>query len=112
MLNQQEPYMRILGVALRLVFSDSSDDCEHHYHLNKHWPEVQYNSLYNRLSGVRGSKAVDKLYKNIARIANAVHCHSQLSGNKGCQEFGFSIVGIANSVSNVTSLQDCLASQL
>ena len=46
--------------------------------------------------------------KNIARIANAVQCHNQLSGNKDCHEFRFSIVRIVISVSNVTSLQDCL----
>ena len=40
---------------------------------------------------------------NIARIANAVHCYSWLSGNKDCHEFRFSIV---ISVSNVTSPLD------
>ena len=45
---------------------------------------------------------------NIARIANAVQCHNWLSGNKDCHEFRFSIVRIVISVSNVTSLQDCL----
>ena len=45
---------------------------------------------------------------NIARIANAVHCHSWLSGNKDCHEFRFSIVRIVISVSIFTSLQDCL----
>ena len=44
--------------------------------------------------------------RNIARIANAVQCHSWLSGNKGCHEFRFSIVRIV-----VTSVQDCLVSQ-
>ena len=44
---------------------------------------------------------------NIARIANAVQCHNQLSGHKDCHEFRFSIVRILVSVSNVTSLQDC-----
>ena len=29
------PIYEDLGVALRLVFSDSPDDCEHRYHLNK-----------------------------------------------------------------------------
>ena len=43
---------------------------------------------------------------NIARIANAVQCHSWLSGNKDCNEFRFSIVRILISVSVVTSLQD------
>ena len=52
------------------------------------------------------------LTKNIARIANAVHCHSWWSGNKDCHEFRFSIVRIVISVSIVTSLQDCLVSQL
>ena len=42
--------------------------------------------------------------QNIARIANAVQCHSLLSGNKDCHEFRFSIVRIVISVSNVTSL--------
>ena len=46
--------------------------------------------------------------KNIARIANAVHCHNLLSDNNDCHEFRFSIVRIVISVSNVTSLQDCL----
>ena len=49
--------------------------------------------------------------KNIARIANAVHCHTWLSGNKDCHEFRFSIVRIVISVSIATSLQDCLVSQ-
>ena len=40
---------------------------------------------------------------NIARIANAVHCNSKLSGNKDCHEFRFSIVRIVTNVSNVTS---------
>ena len=39
--------------------------------------------------------------------ANAVQCHSLLSGNKDCYEFRFSIVRIVISVSNVTSLLDC-----
>ena len=47
---------------------------------------------------------------NIARIANAVHCHSWLSRNKNCHEFKFSIVRIVISVLNVASLQDCLKS--
>ena len=51
-------------------------------------------------------------FSKIARIANAVHCHSWLSGNKDCHEFRFSIVRIVISVSIVTSLQDCLVSQL
>ena len=42
-------------------------------------------------------------FLNIARIANAVQCHS-LSGSKDCPEFRFSIVRIVISVSNVTSL--------
>ena len=41
---------------------------------------------------------------NIARIANAVQCHSSLSGNKDCHEFRFSIVKIVISVSNVSSV--------
>ena len=41
---------------------------------------------------------------NIARIANAVHCHSCLSGNKDCHDFRFIIVRIVISVSNATSL--------
>ena len=45
--------------------------------------------------------------RNIARIANAVQCHSWLSGNKDCHEFRFSIVRIVISVSNVKSLHDC-----
>ena len=53
-----------------------------------------------------------KVKSNIARIANAVHCHSLLSGNKNCHEFRVSIVRIVISVSNVTSLQDCLGPQV
>ena len=49
---------------------------------------------------------MDKL-KNIARIANAVHCHSWFSCNKDCHEFRFSIVRIVISVSIVTSHLDC-----
>ena len=49
-------------------------------------------------------------YTNIARIANAVHCHSWLSGNKDCHEFRFIIVRIVISVSNVTNLFDCSSS--
>jgi len=41
-----------------------------------------------------------------------VHCHSWLSGNKDCHEFRFSIVRIVINVSIVTSLQDCLVSQI
>ena len=44
--------------------------------------------------------------KNIARIANAVQCHSCLSGNKDCHEIRFSIVRIVISISIVTSLWD------
>jgi hypothetical protein len=51
-------------------------------------------------------------YQNIARIANAVHCHSLLLSNKNFHEFSFSIVRIVISVSNVKSLQDCLMPQL
>ena len=46
--------------------------------------------------------------KNIAKIANAVQCHSWLSGNKNCHEFRFSIVRIVISVSKFTGLWDCL----
>ena len=46
--------------------------------------------------------------KNIERIANAVQCHSWLSGNKDGHEFRLSIVRTVISVSNVTSFQDCL----
>ena len=45
--------------------------------------------------------------KSIARIANALQLHNCLSKNKDCHEFRFSIVRIAISVSNVTSLRDC-----
>ena len=50
------------------------------------------------------------LILNIARIANAVQCHNQLSDDKACHEFRFSIARIVISVSNVRSLQpeDCL----
>ena len=37
---------------------------------------------------------------NIARIANAVHCHNLLSDYKDCHEFRFSIVRIVISVTN------------
>ena len=57
-------------------------------------------------------KMKTKMIENIARIANAVHCHSLLSGNKSCHEFMVSIVRIVISVSNVTSLQDCLGPQV
>ena len=40
--------------------------------------------------------------ENIARIVNAVHCHSKLSGYRDCHEFRFSIVSIVINVSNVT----------
>ena len=46
---------------------------------------------------------VRNIVKNIARIANAVQCHSKLSGNKYCHEFNFSIVRNVISVSNVIS---------
>ena len=46
--------------------------------------------------------------ENIARIANAVQCHSLLSGNKDCHGFRFSIFRIVISVSNVTSPLVCL----
>ena len=46
-----------------------------------------------------------ELKVNIARIANAVQCHNQLSDNKDCHDFRFSIVRIVISVSNVTSLR-------
>ena len=40
---------------------------------------------------------------------NCECCHNWLSGTKDCHEFSFSIVRtVINSVSNVTSLQDCL----
>ena len=54
---------------------------------------------------------LSKMSQDIARIGNAVHCHSWLSGKKDCHEFRFSIVRIVISVSIVTSLQDCLVSQ-
>ena len=37
---------------------------------------------------------LSKMSLNIARIGNAVYCHSWLSGNKDCHEFRFSIVRI------------------
>ena len=43
---------------------------------------------------------------NIARIANAVHCHSSLSGHKDCHEFRFPIVRIVINVSKATIFQD------
>ena len=38
---------------------------------------------------------------NIARIANAVQCHSWLSDNKDCHDFRFSIVRIVISVTSL-----------
>ena len=43
------------------------------------------------------------LEKNIARIANAVQCHSWLSRNKKCHEFTFSIVRIVISAETIKS---------
>ena len=54
------------------------------------------NKSFDRAKFVEG-------FLNIARIANAVQCHSLLSGNKDCQEIKFSIVRNVISVSNVTS---------
>ena len=45
------------------------------------------------------------LSPNIAKIANALHCHSLLPGNKDCREFEFSIVRIVKSVSNINSVK-------
>ena len=42
--------------------------------------------------------------KNIARIANAVHCHSELSGIKDCHEFRFSIVRIVAKINKPLAL--------
>ena len=44
--------------------------------------------------------------QNVARIANAVHCHSKLSGNNDCHKFRFSTVIIVISFSNVISFQN------
>ena len=35
--------------------------------------------------------------QNIERIANAVQCHNQLSGNKDCLEYRLSIVSVSKS---------------
>ena len=47
-------------------------------------------------------------YWNIARIANAVQCHSILSVNTDCHESRFSMVIIVISVLNVTSHKGCI----
>ena len=51
-----------------------------------------------------GDPASQMCSPNIARIANAVQCHSYLSGTKDCHEFRFSIVRIVISASTVKSL--------
>ena len=38
------------------------------------------------------SPKMPKMTQNIAKISNAVQCHSLLSGNKDCKDFRFSIV--------------------
>ena len=47
--------------------------------------------------------SVPSYSENIARIANAVQCHSELSGHTDCHELRFSIFRIVICVSNVTS---------
>ena len=73
------------------------------------WWEVAIQKLFQIALRNLRIQNIQKLFKikNIARIANAVHCHFWLSGNKDCHEFRFSIVGIVISVSIVTSLLDC-----
>ena len=48
-------------------------------------------------------------FVNIARIANAVHCHSLLSGYKDCHELRFSIVIIVIDalVSQMSKVSKC-----
>ena len=41
------PIYEDLGVALRLVFSDSPDDCEHRYHLNKQSHSMKAHQNHN-----------------------------------------------------------------
>ena len=41
------PYMRIWGVAHRLVFCDSSGDCEQRYHLNKQSHSMKAHQNHN-----------------------------------------------------------------
>ena len=51
-----------------------------------------------------GNKILNCAHLNIARIANAVQCHSLFSDNKDFHKFRFSIVSIVISVSNVVKV--------
>ena len=79
----------------------STGSLYHTDRVNKKYVSIMISNYFDLLSRRRR-------LKNIARIANAVHCHSLLLSNKNCHEFSFSTVRIIISVSNVTSLQDCL----
>ena len=91
------------------------------YHHSFHWriPKSRINNLDSSLEGLylyifqnnikkcwKGDPERLKalVMKNIAGIANAVQCHSWLSGNKDCHKFRLSIVRIVISVPKVTSL--------
>ena len=49
-------------------------------------------TLYCQVTKIKPDTKKKQNYRNIARIANAVQCHSLLSGNKDCNNFRFSIV--------------------
>ena len=59
--------------------------------INLFWWRPKFHILFLHLEERKGAGVV---LPNIARIANAVHCHNKLSGNKGCCEFRFWIVRI------------------
>ena len=69
------------------------------------WPPYQLNGRPVECGNqLNGGCPWDACFKNIARIANAVQCHSQMSEHNDCHELQFPIVRIVISVSNVTNL--------
>ena len=66
-----------------------------HLHEKQLFPGDTCIYAYKQLfAGVRSCKSKTNSSKNIARIANAVQCHNQLSGNKDRHEFRCSQLSI------------------
>ena len=83
---------RVIGELRKEIEGASHDDTLSVLSLNETWHRCDYNLVEDL------DKHPRRLFKTSQELWNAVQCH----------EFRFSIIRILISVSNVTSLQDCL----
>ena len=73
--------------------------------VNFKWQYLENKKSYKSSAGGKTTEILVPFKKKYTKHRkNAVHCHSQLSGNNYCHEFSISTVRIVISASNVKSL--------